>query len=48
MGMAATDRCIYLDNAATSYPKPAEVVESMAHYMRDIGASRTGRLRKQP
>ena len=39
MDIAGTDRRVYLDNAATSYPKPAEVWESMAHYMHDIGAS---------
>lgn len=39
MDVAGGDKRIYLDNAATSYPKPAEVWESMAHYMHDIGAS---------
>ncbi|MFG0328856.1 MAG: aminotransferase class V-fold PLP-dependent enzyme [Phycisphaerales bacterium] len=33
-----TDR-IYLDNAATSFPKPPEVYEAMARYARDLGAS---------
>ena len=39
MDIAGANRRIYLDNAATSYPKPAEVWESMARYMHDIGAS---------
>ncbi len=39
MDIAGSNRRIYLDNAATSYPKPAEVFEAMARYMRDIGAS---------
>jgi selenocysteine lyase/cysteine desulfurase len=30
---------IYLDNAATSWPKPAAVTEAMAHFLRDVGAS---------
>lgn len=30
---------IYLDNAATSFPKPASVVEAMVHYQQEIGAS---------
>ncbi|MBU0639403.1 MAG: aminotransferase class V-fold PLP-dependent enzyme [Planctomycetes bacterium] len=30
---------IYLDNAATSWPKPDCVVEAMTWYMRDVGAS---------
>ena len=30
---------IYLDNAATSYPKPEEVYQAVLHAMRDIGAS---------
>lgn len=30
---------IYLDNAATSHPKPDAVVEAVAGYMREIGAS---------
>lgn len=39
MDITVADRCIYLDNAATSYPKPGQVVESMTRYMLDIGAS---------
>ncbi len=39
MRTAGADKRIYLDNAATSYPKPAPVWESMARYMHDIGAS---------
>lgn len=30
---------LYLDNAATSFPKPREVAESMAAYARELGAS---------
>jgi cysteine desulfurase family protein len=30
---------IYLDNAATSHPKPDTVIEAVAGYLRDIGAS---------
>ena len=39
MGIDGASKRIYLDNAATSYPKPGEVWESMARYMHDIGAS---------
>jgi len=39
LDIAGADRRIYLDNAATSYPKPSEIWESMARYMNDIGAS---------
>ncbi|MPW26799.1 aminotransferase class V-fold PLP-dependent enzyme [Alkalibaculum sp. M08DMB] len=30
---------IYLDNAATTYPKPQTVIESMANFMTNIGAT---------
>ena len=30
---------IYLDNAATSFPKPPAVAEAMLRYMREVGAS---------
>ena len=30
---------IYLDSAATSFPKPPAVAEAMAHYLNDVGAS---------
>ena len=30
---------IYLDNAATSYPKPPQVAEAMLHFMNDVGAN---------
>jgi cysteine desulfurase family protein len=34
------DKCeIYFDNAATSFPKPAEVESGLLHYHRDLGAS---------
>ncbi|HEX3000248.1 MAG TPA: aminotransferase class V-fold PLP-dependent enzyme, partial [Armatimonadota bacterium] len=32
-------RRIYLDNAATSYPKPEAVYQSLDHFMREVGAS---------
>jgi cysteine desulfurase family protein len=30
---------IYLDNASTTYPKPASVIEAVNHYMTKVGAS---------
>ncbi len=30
---------IYFDNAATSWPKPAVVIEAMSHFLSDVGAS---------
>ncbi|MBI4634514.1 MAG: aminotransferase class V-fold PLP-dependent enzyme [Deltaproteobacteria bacterium] len=36
---AADNRLIYFDNAATSWPKPAEVIEAMTHYSGRIGGS---------
>jgi len=30
---------VYLDNAATSWPKPAEVAEAMTRFIREIGAN---------
>ncbi len=35
----AKDHRIYLDNAATSYPKPVEVVKAMTHFLSEIGAN---------
>ena len=32
-------RFIYLDNAATSFPKPPQVMEAMIHYMKEVGAN---------
>lgn len=32
-------RKVYLDNAATSFPKPPGVVEAMVHFMNDVGAN---------
>ncbi|MGA3067412.1 MAG: aminotransferase class V-fold PLP-dependent enzyme [Tepidisphaeraceae bacterium] len=32
-------RRLYLDNAATSFPKPPAVLEAMAHYATELGAS---------
>lgn len=36
---AGTPGRVYLDNAATSFPKPACVVEAMTRYAQDLGAS---------
>jgi len=33
------DKIIYFDNAATSYPKPDEVIQAIVHFSRMIGAS---------
>ena len=30
---------VYLDNAATSFPKPPAVAEAMLRYMQEVGAS---------
>jgi len=30
---------IYLDNAATSWPKPPVVVQAMAHFLNEVGAN---------
>ena len=35
----AGGRRLYCDNAATSFPKPPEVLRAMAHYATEIGAS---------
>src|SRR5678810_562582 len=32
-------RRLYLDNAATSFPKPASVMEAMTRYATELGAS---------
>jgi cysteine desulfurase family protein len=32
-------KTIYLDNAATSFPKPAQVREAMVHYLEKVGAN---------
>jgi cysteine desulfurase family protein len=32
-------RLIYLDNAATSFPKPPEVIEAMNYFMTEVGAN---------
>ena len=32
-------KVIYLDNAATSFPKPPEVTEAMIHFMNEVGAN---------
>jgi selenocysteine lyase/cysteine desulfurase len=37
--MSPAPRRLYLDNAATSFPKPATVHQAMAHYATDLGAS---------
>lgn len=36
---AAQPRRLYLDNAATSFPKPRQVMEAMARYASQLGAS---------
>ncbi len=30
---------LYLDNASTSYPKPAQVIEAVLHFLAEVGAS---------
>ena len=32
-------KLIYLDNAATSFPKPPAVTEAMVHFMTEVGAN---------
>ena len=32
-------KLIYLDNAATSFPKPPQVQEAMVHYLNEVGAN---------
>jgi selenocysteine lyase/cysteine desulfurase len=32
-------RRVYMDNAATTFPKPLGVVEAMAHFMQNVGAN---------
>ncbi|MDQ1276995.1 MAG: hypothetical protein QG555_34, partial [Thermodesulfobacteriota bacterium] len=41
------NRFIYLDNAATSFPKPPQVMEAMHHFMTEVGANpgRSGHLK---
>jgi cysteine desulfurase family protein len=34
-----TDRIIYFDNAATSWPKPPQVQEAMVRYLQEVGGS---------
>lgn len=34
-----SSRVVYLDNAATGWPKPPQVVESMERFLREIGAN---------
>ncbi|MBE0567892.1 MAG: aminotransferase class V-fold PLP-dependent enzyme [Krumholzibacteria bacterium] len=44
---AAAERVIYLDNAATSWPKPPEVLAAVQHYLLEVGANpgRAGHFR---
>jgi cysteine desulfurase / selenocysteine lyase len=42
--MSTVKRTIYMDNAATSFPKPRGVVEAMVHFMSNVGAN-PGRAR---
>src|ERR1700712_4624048 len=37
--MTPAPRRLYLDNAATSFPKPKAVTEAMVRYASDLGAS---------
>ncbi len=37
--MKNLNKQIYMDNAATSYPKPPEVTEAMVNFMQNIGAN---------
>jgi cysteine desulfurase family protein len=37
--MEAGRRAVYLDNGATSFPKPPEVPSAVEHFMREIGGS---------
>lgn len=39
-------RRVYMDNAATSFPKPPEVIEAMVHFMTEVGAN-PGRSRHE-
>ena len=32
-------KLIYLDNAATSFPKPPQVMDAMVHFMQEVGAN---------
>ena len=32
-------KIIYFDNAATSYPKPEEVIQAMIRFLREVGAN---------
>ncbi len=36
---SAADRVLYLDNAATSFPKPPAVAAAVAHYLTEVGAN---------
>ncbi|MBC7348260.1 MAG: aminotransferase class V-fold PLP-dependent enzyme, partial [Clostridia bacterium] len=37
--MGANRRRVYLDNAATSYPKPEAVYRAVDWFLREVGAS---------
>jgi cysteine desulfurase family protein len=37
--MRVSTDVIYFDNAATSWPKPPEVIDAMAHFLKDVGAN---------
>jgi cysteine desulfurase/selenocysteine lyase len=37
--MEKPGRSVYLDNAATTYPKPEVVYQAIERFMRDIGGS---------
>src|SRR5688572_7687054 len=44
LAYTAAMRRLYLDNAATSFPKPPGVAEAMARFMQGNGASPRGRF----
>ncbi len=37
--MSASPRVVYLDNAATSWPKPPQVVDAMRRFLTEVGAN---------
>lgn len=39
VAMAHRNRTIYMDNAATTYPKPRRVIEAMVRFMEEVGAN---------
>lgn len=39
MSLSATPPVVYLDNAATSWPKPPQVIAAMSHFLAEVGAN---------